>query len=232
MTVKKVRQTKSKAKEKLPPETLDAYTEKRFKRWKRVTALREEMNSLTFSSRAALDKPALLVSPGYALNLGWEVAMREIGTEPEAIRALATADQLWSGMEPVHLMFDLIGKGVYPPPELLMACAEFFHDYLMSSFAAEDSTLENTLLGRPVPKAGRYAERFAKMRLVNLATQQVHFARRKGLTQAAAVEKVWGDFFPANGTVSAALKAIDRHDLHPEGRRYLVSRLRAMRRGE
>lgn len=205
------------------------YEKQRLKRWQLVSDLQNEIATRT-TSPCDEDNLTTLLNPMFMLDRGWQAAMREIGVEPEDVRSQTTADQPWSDMEPVHRMFDLVCKGIYPPPELLMACGMLFHKYLAEGLDSEPSTLEERLLGQSVPKAGTYAARFVKMRINSLAGLEVFGHRQQGKTQAEAVELVWHKWFPGGEKLCAAIKSIARNDANGRARRHALAHIRKLRR--
>lgn len=58
---------------------------------------------------------------------------------------------------PLHILFTMIERGEYPPPELLLILLDGWQEYLNGS---GKTSLEQALIGSPSQKAGTFAARY------------------------------------------------------------------------
>lgn len=97
-------------------------------------------------------KVGLDVWPASFLRQQWE-AQGEIKTP--SVQEWGIAPDI----PPMAALFVMVGVGLYPPPELMVAMSQAFFEYLEAEGRLE---LEDVFFGRPRQRAGNYARRRKK----------------------------------------------------------------------
>lgn len=138
----------------------------------------------------------------------WYQFLKEADADPE-YDGMNSLLEAWDALEPIHVgvgwmkpdrgeelrnqsdaplsaLFSFIEMGMYPPPELLLALLDCWDVYMHNQGT---TSLEVAFLGKPIQKAGPYAQRTKARRAKSF--MQLCFAMevRKGKTrdEAAAV---------------------------------------------
>lgn len=88
---------------------------------------------------------------------------------------------------PLSALFYFIEMGCYPPPELLLGLADCWDTY---SANAGKLSLEESFLGRSIPKAGNYAARSSKKFVRIMMRSDFEKLIREGCTRKQAAEAV------------------------------------------
>jgi hypothetical protein len=92
---------------------------------------------------------------------------------------------------PLAALFDYATTGHYPPPELLLTLLDAWTTYRES---AGKVTLEEAFFGKPIPKAGPYAQRAMKQRKDLGAAIQLGEHIDEGKTKNQAVQLIADKF--------------------------------------
>ena len=93
---------------------------------------------------------------------------------------------------PLALFFLYVSYGFYPPPELLIALHEAFEAYQKEKGRL---TLEEAFFGKPVQRAGTYAQRSAaRGKVFSIAFETHVTAKVKKITRTAAQREVLSQY--------------------------------------
>ncbi len=117
---------------------------KRLKHWRNELAAIEPDESKSYLQQTSLERLKAAHEAMRKVQVCWTTDCGLGGSKPHQDT-------------PLHILFTLIERGEYPPPELLLILLDGWREYLE---AKGTKSLEETMICSPSQKAGIYAKRY------------------------------------------------------------------------